>query len=251
MVSNGYGTVRVPKAAELVASTLRMQIVTGALSADDSLPPEGILMEQFGVSRPTLREAFRILESESLIDVRRGARGGARIMVPDIRVASRHVGYVMQHRGTTLNDVYAARTMLELPLGEAVANNADDEDLSVLDFALETAADDLNAPSAYAEHDIQFHLLVAELAGNQTMRTMVDLLYGVIGQARRRYAQTTPDEQLRKEHDEVHRTHSYFVDRIRNGDREKARSLWGKHLREVEHRYMIPPLAGSVVEMMG
>jgi len=48
--------------------------VLGELREGDTLPPETTLMGQFGVSRPTLREAFRILETESLISVRRGAR---------------------------------------------------------------------------------------------------------------------------------------------------------------------------------
>ena len=46
-------------------------------------------MERFGVSRPTLREAFRGLESESLISVRRGAHGGARVHLPNADVAGR------------------------------------------------------------------------------------------------------------------------------------------------------------------
>ena len=66
--------MRIPKMAELVAAHLRRQIVRGDLQEGDALPPETVLMEQFGVSRPTLREAFRVLESEALISVRRGAR---------------------------------------------------------------------------------------------------------------------------------------------------------------------------------
>src|SRR4051794_8165047 len=67
--------VRVPKTAELVARRIRRQIVTGELKEGDALPPESQLMADFTISRPTLREAFRILESEALITVRRGARG--------------------------------------------------------------------------------------------------------------------------------------------------------------------------------
>ncbi|MCK9903482.1 GntR family transcriptional regulator, partial [Frankia sp. Cpl3] len=52
--------IRVPKTAELVAAQLRRQIVRGELVEGDALPPEAVLMEQFGVSRPTLREAFRV-----------------------------------------------------------------------------------------------------------------------------------------------------------------------------------------------
>jgi len=251
MITPTYGAVRVPKAAELVASNLRMQIVSGALSADDALPAEAVLMEQFGVSRPTLREAFRILESESLIDVRRGARGGARILVPDINVASRHVGYMLQYRGTPLSDVYSARTILELPLGEAVADNADDAEIERMTALLDEAAEHLGSPQEYTEFDINFHLLVAALAGNQTMRTMVDMIYGVVAQAYRRYAHLIAPEQVQTEHRQVHKTHSYFVDSIRNGDRDRAKVLWAKHLREVEHHYAVPALAVSVVEMMG
>src|SRR4051794_39864856 len=53
--------IRVPKTAELVAAQLRRQIIKGELREGESLAPESILMEQFGVSRPTLREAFRVL----------------------------------------------------------------------------------------------------------------------------------------------------------------------------------------------
>jgi GntR family transcriptional repressor for pyruvate dehydrogenase complex len=71
------GTVmRAPKTGELIATHLRRQIVRGELLPGETLPAESQLMEQYGVSRPTLREAFRILESETLISVRRGSRGG-------------------------------------------------------------------------------------------------------------------------------------------------------------------------------
>ncbi len=82
--------VRVPKTAELVASSLRRQIIRRELVEGDALPPEADLMERFGVSRPTLREAFRVLESESLITVRRGSRGGAQIHAPDMTVPASH-----------------------------------------------------------------------------------------------------------------------------------------------------------------
>ena len=84
--------VRVPKMAELVAAQLRRKIVRGELAEGEALPSESALMAEFAVSRPTLREAFRVLESESLISVRRGARGGARVQVPEGTVAARYAG---------------------------------------------------------------------------------------------------------------------------------------------------------------
>ena len=82
--------LHMPKMAELIGDVLRRQIVHGDLKEGDALPSEAVLMEQFGVSRPTLREAFRVLESESLITIRRGAHGGARVKSPDQKIAARY-----------------------------------------------------------------------------------------------------------------------------------------------------------------
>src|SRR5947209_200378 len=98
-------SLRVPKMAELVASELRRRVVSGELQEGDALPPESTLMETFGVSRPTLREAFRVLESEGLIEVHRGSRGGARVRLPTNDVVARYAGLVLEHGQATIADV--------------------------------------------------------------------------------------------------------------------------------------------------
>jgi len=70
------GAVRSPKTAEIVADTLRRMIVEGQLKDGDFLPYEAELMDHFQVSRPSLREAVRVLESDRLVEVRRGSRTG-------------------------------------------------------------------------------------------------------------------------------------------------------------------------------
>src|SRR4051794_2911660 len=107
MMAGGSG-VRVPKAAELVASDLRRQIIRRTLSAGDALPNETALMEVYDVSRPTLREALRILESEGLVSVKRGAHGGARVHLPDVSIAAKYAALLLQVRGTTIADVFEA-----------------------------------------------------------------------------------------------------------------------------------------------
>ncbi len=57
----------VPKAAEVVVGTLRRRIILGLLAEGDVLPSEDDLLVELGVSKPTLRQAIRILESESLV----------------------------------------------------------------------------------------------------------------------------------------------------------------------------------------
>ena len=71
--------IRIPKVAEVVANTLRRKIVTGQYEIGELLPPEGTLMSTFDVARTTIRDAFRILETEGLLEVRRGGGGGGRV----------------------------------------------------------------------------------------------------------------------------------------------------------------------------
>ena len=74
----------------------------GELSEGDSLGHEPDLVERFGVSRPSLREALRILEAEGLITVVRGVRGGVVVHEPDERMTARTAALVLQARNVPL-----------------------------------------------------------------------------------------------------------------------------------------------------
>ena len=104
----GNDVVRVPKAAEIVAARLRRQIITGELKFGEHLGPENELLTRYGLSRPTLREAFRILETESLITIVRGANGGVVVNRPRVELALGEVGQstasVLAHTSKTGKD---------------------------------------------------------------------------------------------------------------------------------------------------
>src|SRR4051812_37630471 len=163
--------VHVPKTAELVAGHIRRQIVRGQLHEGDALPPETALMEEYTISRPTLREAFRILESEGLITVRRGARGGARVQEPSTDVAARYAGLVLQHRGATVADVLAARVIVEPPAAHMLASR---RDRVAVAKQLQARLDDLDPDSAAHFHE--FNALVVELTDNQTLILLTAML---------------------------------------------------------------------------
>lgn len=205
--------MRVPKTAELVAAHLRRQIVRGELVEGDALPPEAVLMEQFGVSRPTLREAFRVLESEALISVRRGAHGGARVHRPDGHVAARYAGLVLEHRRTTVADVQRARASLEAPAVRMLAEAPAQPVLSRLRAALSESASAIDggggggrdgqaSPGGPGRYDAGqqgaagagvdgavpdprvslngFHHLLVELGGNQTLTVIDNMLRHIL-----------------------------------------------------------------------
>ena len=89
--------VRGERRAEIVADELRRQIIDGELSDGDLLPRQEILVEQFNVSLVSLREALRILETEGLVSVRRGNRGGAVVHAPAKASAASCVATVSGH----------------------------------------------------------------------------------------------------------------------------------------------------------
>ncbi|WP_395106214.1 FadR/GntR family transcriptional regulator [Actinomadura sp. SCN-SB] len=230
-----HSRIRVPKAGELVAGQLRRQIILGELEAGQALPPETALMDHYGVSRPTLREAFRVLEAEGLISIQRGARGGARVHLPDPSVSARYAGVLLQYRGATLADVYEARTILESRAAGLLAARRTRSEVDALDAALQesrrAAAED---PYRFVGVDERFHLLVVELGGNETLALLVEMLYYIVAAANISVTEhDTSDEQAFASVRRAHRMHERLVALIRDGDAEGAEFLWRRHLEGI------------------
>lgn len=241
--------VRVPKAGELVAAELRRKIVTGELEVDEPLPSEAALMAQFGVSRPTLREAFRILESEQLIRVLRGARGGARVLKPDPAVAARYTGVLLQSLQTPLSDVYRARATIE----ESAIGMADGRRLTVnvkeLERLLAAGGELMEDPPAYAEHDVCFHRAVVGLAANATLKVLADMLFHIIGAHNRAFIAAHPEGYEVPANRTAQRAHSKLVKLLDAGDLESAQHHWRRHLELVE-KYMTGDSSETIVDVL-
>jgi DNA-binding FadR family transcriptional regulator len=225
--------VRVPKTAELVASRLRRQIVRGELKEGDALPPEGALMEHFGVSRPTLREAFRVLESEALISVRRGARGGARVHTPDGDVAARYAGLVLQFRGATLADVYAARTAIELGALAVLTGARSEGALEALEANLDQSDAAEDDPAQLILLQEGFHRLLVEASGSQTLTIFEEMIHHIVELHGTTYvAQHHDQPEASKIAKAGSRTHRRFLDLLREKKNDEAVALWERHLLE-------------------
>ena len=223
--------VRVPKTAELVATALRRQIIRGDLPEGAALPSESVLMEQFEVSRPTLREAFRVLESESLITVRRGVNGGARVSAPDPEVAARYAGLILEYHDTTLGDVYSASAVIEPACVRVLASQPQAETLARLRAAVEDEKAALADPEALVAAQDAFHALLVELTGNKTLILLTGMLRYIVdrGNAAHVAAEGTDPEhaaQARK----GHRAHVRLVNLLEAGKTDEAVKLWHRHI---------------------
>lgn len=223
-VDTAASRVRVPKTAEVVASTLRTQIVNGEITEGEALPSEAVLMERFAISRPSLREAFRILESERLIEVRRGSRGGARAVKPDIAVAARYLGVIMQFDRVQLKDVFVSRAYFE-PLGFRLLASAPnrEEGVASLRELLDGIDDETSIPNVYVE----FFLRLFSHAGNRPMELLYGALTEVVG-TELQDVEPTPSTVST-----VKRGLTKALDLALSGDGQAASEYWTKQMLKV------------------
>jgi len=224
---------RRPKAAEVVADWMRRPIIAGELAEGDPFPHEAQLSEKFGVSRPIVREAIRILESEGLIDVRRGIGGGARARKPQPAAVARAAGFVLQERGTMVSDVYRCRELLELPAVELVVERRDEpgvlESLKDALAAEQRALDQANGTGAVAEG--QFHRRLVELSGSPTLDLYATITNQIIYTHTRNFMRDRgATSDTAKVSASAHTAHVRMVELIRCGDTVAAQAHWRDHL---------------------
>jgi DNA-binding FadR family transcriptional regulator len=242
--------VGAPKAAEVVASELRRQIITGKLRHGEALPSEAELLARLGVSRPTLRAAFRILESEHLVTMRRGSRGGAWVSAPTTDVVARRAGVYLQYHGTKLDDVHRARGMIEPPAAAILASRGDPSDVAALEAILaeeEAALDDRDTLREVGE---RLHSTLVELAGNQTLIVFSAMLHGVIDAHTARYQSSQRDRGERRHGAEMHGEHKHLVELIRAGKASEAEDYWAAHLESVRKILVTQGEADTVLDLM-
>jgi DNA-binding FadR family transcriptional regulator len=165
--------------ADQVADVLRREIALGVYPTGADLPSEARLSARFGVSRPSSREALRVLESEGLIKVTRGARGGAKILAPPIETISRYLGVYLQMRGVKLAELYAAMQAFEPLAVRAIATRRDPAALSALAQCVARQEFSTHDPDAFKANEAEFRRLLMQHSGNEVIHMMGELLADV------------------------------------------------------------------------
>jgi DNA-binding FadR family transcriptional regulator len=223
------GAVRSPKTAELVAQTLRRMIVDRQLEDGDFLPFEADLMAHFQVSRPTLREAVRVLESDRLVEVRRGSRTGARVRVPGPEIVARPAALLLAISGTTLADVMTARVGIEPWAARLLAEGgtpAAHDELRRLVDGIPHARD----AGILAQASAELHRRLVELSGNATLAMIAGMLHEMSEKhttvAIRREQNVVPRAQYTK----LLRSYGRLVDLIRARNGIEAEAHWRRHM---------------------
>ncbi|MGE0314364.1 MAG: FadR/GntR family transcriptional regulator [Lautropia sp.] len=234
-MSDPLKPVRPPKAAVAVADKLRHQIVAGRLKPGDKLQPESALQVEFGVSRPTLREALRLLEAESLISISRGKHGGARVRQVDLGAAARQVGIYLQIERTSLQDVWLARTVIEPPAAALLARVQSATAFEALEANIAAARDAArNDLIRYADLSAEFSMLITRHCGSKTLHLLASLIYDII----RRQHEDVTERTIEKSSVDQLRQRSIgnreeAVRLMRTGRSEEVERFWRHHLERM------------------
>ncbi|MEP1231339.1 MAG: FCD domain-containing protein [Litorimonas sp.] len=239
------GKIRVPKVAELVADTIRNRILSGELREGDSLPPEAQLLEAFGISRPTLREAFRVLETEKLLSVSRGSRTGATVHEPKIDGVARYASYVLRANNTTIADVYGARLAIEPFIVRRLAEKSPKETVERLRQEAKRL-DVLNEAEKHEEVTIgltEFHRVLVEVGGNKALHFLVELLNDIMKTHQLRHLSLRPFTSAEQRKRSQIGIKSFFrlVEYIEKGDVDAAEAHWRLHLEKTNKIWVADP----------
>lgn len=251
MTTMGFGAVRLPKAAEIVAATLRREIISGNLQAGDALPPEDHLMAEMQVARTTLRESLRILESEGLITVRRGAGGGARVRTPEVPAVARYIGFLLQYEGASLADLFSARSAIEAPAVALLATRRDPEVIDRLNAALEDEAAVLDDAAQASRAHGRFHSLIVSSIGSETCVALLAVANRLAQQQADRFVAAHGLEAATHKHMvEAHKAHRRVVGFIAAGAADDAEDLWRRHLAAGEKAMLGTDGATTLLDLL-
>lgn len=170
-----FQVVTTSRAFEAVVNQIKEGILNGTLHPGQFLPAERKLMQAFGVSRTTLREAVRTLEQMGLCVVSRGPRGGVQIKAPSTEAIADALGSLIKYRAERLPEIVEARMIIESQIAQLAVERATTEELDRLETFIRDMEryTDACALTAYVEADWGFHLATAEACHNFLLESII------------------------------------------------------------------------------
>jgi GntR family transcriptional repressor for pyruvate dehydrogenase complex len=232
-----------PRVGAEVAAVLRDSILDGSLSDGHLLPKEDDLVTSFRVSRQSIREAMRILETEGLVTVQRGNIGGARVHAPNVGGAAYMLSMVLQNQGTTFGDLASTLKHLEPICAELCALRPDRAKVIVPKLREHNATlrDMVAEEAEFTRVARSYHQIVVELCGNHTMELIIgtlELLWSAQAQSWAQRATTQHRYPSRTQRSQVVRAHERITDHIEAGDGDKARLAFRRHVEAAQEHML-------------
>ena len=213
-------------ASDLLADKIRTHIISGEIPAGYIFPNETIFCEQLGVSRSTLREAYKALESTGFI--KRVKRFGT--IVNDFSDISKAAPLGTSLIMSDIDELLEFRVMIEAELARLAALRASEENINSMKEALENMKKSGSDLADLTQHDTRFHMEIAKAAGNRllmsTMENAKDVFQTGIYRAFQRKTKTNVENALY--------FHEQILDAIIHKDSDGAYTMMRRHIESVE-----------------
>lgn len=223
---------RPSRAPDAVAATLRRRILSGELVPGDSLPTEGELVNQLGVSRETVRMALRLLDAEGLTATSQG-RSGVRIRHPEPERTAHSLVQLFTLTGATWGDLLAFRKMLEPAAAAHVAEHATAQQRQRIAAVAESGI----SPDGTGYHE--FHELLVQASGNPLLTTVLAAVEQAVRWAAAEQDITQYDRA------EAAKSHRAIAAAITAKDAEKAEHRMRQHLEAALRHVKASGLRGA------
>ncbi|TDO51691.1 DNA-binding FadR family transcriptional regulator [Kribbella sp. VKM Ac-2527] len=233
---NKFKARQVTRPRDQVEQQLREAILDGHFGQGDKLPPETELAQQFGVSRPTVREALGALVSAGLIRKVPGVAGGSFVnsVTPDSlsQMLSESMDTIVRIGALDIAEITAVRRVLEIPAAQWAARNRSDADIakmrSVIEQQKRTTIDDPDIP----EYDLRFHTAIGYASGNRLLGAFIAAVHDATHPAQ--FLDVTSDVAKK-----TIRQHIAIVAAIESSEPEAAAAAMNEHLDYVL-QYSLP-----------
>jgi GntR family transcriptional regulator, transcriptional repressor for pyruvate dehydrogenase complex len=233
------------KTSELVAREIVRDIVEQRLQPGEMLPSEQAMLTRYGVGRPALREAVRVLEVHGLLRVKPGPGGGPVVGTVTGRAFGEMASLFFRLAGTTFRELIEARLELEPMAARVAAERRDPVRLASLRALIEREATvDLADDAAYARLARDFHAALVDASGNGVVGLMGSGLLELYEDRLR--IPITPRDQRPA----ALAAHVEIVEAVERGDAERAEALTRASLAAVLRRLeeLLPDLLDQVID---
>ncbi|WP_126424875.1 FadR/GntR family transcriptional regulator [Brevibacillus marinus] len=216
--------VKYHRVYEDVIEQIENMIIAGKYKPGDVLPTERELAQSFGISRNTLREAFRILEREGLVETR---PGGGRYVSKNLDKEDETKRIIENIEKATILELLEARKIFEVGIVELAAVRATEHDLLEIEMALEKwgvidrDADESGGPNQ------SFHLSIAKATHNMVLVNLIELHMDLI----RRIPMKTVEVPGRNH--EIYEEHRAIFQAIKDRNPQQAKQALLTHLERV------------------
>jgi GntR family transcriptional repressor for pyruvate dehydrogenase complex len=214
------------KAYEDIVKQIRDLIEKGRLKKGDQLPTERELTETFKVSRATVREAIRTLESMMLVESRQG--NGTYVLASSEEALVQPLAAALFHEKDDLMDIFYIRKLIEPSIAQLAAGNATRDEIKELDEILGKQEQDIENGVSSLETDSSFHTVLARMAKNRALGRLLLALVDLLEETREEYLQNGVRAK------ESLQGHQKILAAIRSGDCAAARQAMVRHLEGVE-----------------